>query len=243
MKGFEGCEDLGRLEREQLRIAALEPDPWIPSSEPLLVAGLFIAFARGEQGPGRAGDTAVVGVAVTVEVPGSSTVANRSIETLEMIHVSGQAPAPYAPGFLAAREGALLLQGLESLSESGIIPDVVLVDATGRDHPRRAGVAVHLGAVSGLPTVGVTHRPLRARGVPPGPEPGAWSDLRLDGVTVGRWVRTSPGARPLAVHAGWRTDAETAYQVVMRSLVGFRTPEPLRIARMVAREARAAWLD
>lgn len=243
MKGFEGCEDLGRLEDEQLRIGALEPELWVPSSEPLLVAGLFIAFARGQEGPGRVGDTAVVGIAVTVEVPGHPIGELRSIEPLEMIHVSGQTPAPYTPGFLAAREGALLLQGLESLSETGIPADVVMVDATGRDHPRRAGVAVHLGAVSGLPTVGVTHRPLHARGPEPGPEVGAWSNLELDGVTVGRWVRTRAGARPLAVHAGWRTDPETAYQIVMRSLTGFRTPEPLRVARMVAREARAVWLD
>jgi deoxyribonuclease V len=118
-------------------------------------------------------------------------------------------------------------------------PDVLVVDATGRDHPRRAGVALQLGAVLDLPTVGVTHRPLSAEGESPPNERGARSPLVLDGELVGYWLRTRPGTRPLAVHAGWRTDADTAVAVVL-STSRVRTPEPLRRARRGAREARAA---
>ena len=94
-------------------------------------------------------------------------------------------------------------------------PDVVLADATGRDHPRRAGLALHLGAELDLPTVGVTHRPLLASGDWPGLERSARSPLVLDGEEVGAWLRVRRGARPLAVHAAWRTDSDAAVAVVV----------------------------
>ena len=90
------------------------------------------------------------------------------------------------------------------------LPDVLLVDASGRDHPRRCGLALHLGAVLGVPTVGVTHRPLRAEGEWPDDERGATSALVLDGERVGYWVRTKRGhatarsARRLAHGSGDR---------------------------------------
>jgi deoxyribonuclease V len=115
---------------------------------------------------------------------------------------------------------------------------MLLVDGTGRDHPRRAGLALHLGAVLDLPTVGVTHRPLGAAGKWPPDERGARSPLLLDGEQVGYWLRTRAGTRPLAVHAAWRTDAETAAEVVL-SACRLRTPEPLRRARRRARRARS----
>src|SRR2546430_13238652 len=116
---------------------------------------------------------------------------------------------------------------------------VLLVDAPGRDHPRGAGLALHLGAVVDLPTVGVTHRPLVARGEWPPDAPGARSPLVLAGEVVGWWLRTRAGTRPLAVHAAWRTDPEAALEVVCGSVAEARTPEPLRVARRLAREARA----
>jgi deoxyribonuclease V len=119
-------------------------------------------------------------------------------------------------------------------------PDVLLVDATGRDHPRRAGLALHLGAVLDIPTAGVTHRPLVARGEWPEARRGAWTPLILDGEAVGAWLRTSARARPLAVHAAWRTDVETAVEVVLAACGRHRTPEPLRHARRLARTARAS---
>jgi deoxyribonuclease V len=112
------------------------------------------------------------------------------------------------------------------------------VDATGRDHPRRAGLAVHLGQVLDMPTVGVTHRTLLAQGDEPATRRGAHCPLTLHGEHVGEWLRIQPRARPIAVHAGWRTDAETAVEVVMSAASRVRTPEPLRQARRLARLAR-----
>ena len=150
--------------------------------------------------------------------------------------VSGGAAAPYEPGLLALREGPLLEAALRALPEP---PEVVIANASGRDHPRGAGLALHLGAMLELPSVGVTDRPLLATGLDPGPERGATSGLMLDRTEVARRLRSRVGARPIVVHSGWRTDLDTAVSVVLASTRRARTPEPLRRARRAARQARA----
>jgi deoxyribonuclease V len=151
--------------------------------------------------------------------------------------VGDRVPAAYTPGLLALREGPILAAAVALLDPR---PDVLLVDATGLDHPRRAGLALHLGAVTGLPTVGVTARTLAARGdPPPSGRRGATSPVTLDGDDVGYWVCTRTGAKPVVAHAGWRTDAATAGAVVLAaSTEGARAPVPLQEARRAAREAR-----
>ena len=148
---------------------------------------------------------------------------------------TGVAGAPYIPGLLALRIGPLMEQATRGLATR---PDVLLLDATARDHPRRAGLALHLGAVLGMPTIGVTHRPLIAEGEWPSDRRGATSALRLGDTVVGCWIRTRPGVRPLVVHPGWRVDLDTAVEVVANTSARRRTPEPLRRARHLARLAR-----
>jgi deoxyribonuclease V len=209
------------LERQQVELAALKPPPWT-LSDGAAIGGCFVCFPRGPTGPGAEGDRAWAGAA---------TAADSAV-------VDGSAGAPYAPGLLALREGPLLEAAVRALRQP---PDVLLVDATGRDHPRGAGLALHLGAVLDVPTVGVTHRPLLARGRWPARDAqGAISPLLLAGRPVGFWLRTRAGARPLAIHPGWRTDARTACDVVLASVRRARTPEPLRAARRLAREARVS---
>jgi deoxyribonuclease V len=212
------------LVEAQKALAEQTPPPWRPSEEPA-VGACFVCFERGPSGPGRKGEPGWAGAAI-VE-------ARRVVATAT---VTGAAGAAYEPGLLALREGPLLEAAVRALSDR---PAVLLVDATGRDHPRRAGLALHLGAVLDLPTVGVTHRPLLAAGEWPTDERGATSPLELDGTVVGCWLRTRQGTRPLAVHAGWRTDPPTAVRVVTATLGATRTPEPLRVARRTARAARA----
>lgn len=150
--------------------------------------------------------------------------------------VAGELTAPYRAGYLALRHGPLLERAVRALE---VAPDVLLVDASGRDHPRGAGLALHLGAVLEVPTVGVTDRPLVARMDEPGTERGSATPLTLAGRTVGFAVRTRTGARPVVAHAAWRTDPSTARDVVLRTSGRARTPEPLRLARRAARVARA----
>jgi deoxyinosine 3'endonuclease (endonuclease V) len=148
-----------------------------------------------------------------------------------------RAPPPYRPGFLALREGPLLAEAVCSLTR---LPDVLLVDATGEDHPRKAGLALHLGAILDLPTVGVTHRPLLATGEAPALERGAMSPLSIDESVVAYWVCTRSSARPVVAHGGWRTSPTMAAAVVLAcSSEAARTPIPLVEARRVARQARA----
>ena len=151
--------------------------------------------------------------------------------------VEGLAGTPYEPGLLALRELAVLERAVRGLPRA---PDILLVNATGRDHPRRAGLALHLGAVLDLPSVGVTHRPLFANGEPPAGGRGTRSPLDLDGEIVGCWLVTRRGRRPLAVSPGWRTDLEAAVAAVLATTGRARTPEPIRRARQLARLRRGA---
>jgi len=207
------------LVEEQAALAAAVPPPWrLPLGA--VVGGCFLCFERGLRGSGQPGDRAWAAAA-------------RGEVTAVVAGVPG---AHYEPGLLALREGSLLEGAVRVLPQR---PDVLLVNATGRDHPRRAGLALQLGAVLELPTVGVTHRSLLAAGGWPEDEPARRSPLVLAGEVVGYWLRTSRGARPLAVHAAWRTDPETAVDVTLTCTAVVRTPEPLRRARRAARAARA----
>jgi deoxyribonuclease V len=150
--------------------------------------------------------------------------------------VRGRAGWPYVPGLLALREGPVLE---EAVRELGSRADVVLVNGTGRDHPRGAGIALHLGAALDVPTVGVTDRPLVATGSEPGPERGDTSPLTLGATVVGAALRTRRGARPVFVHAGWRTDVDVAREIVLLVAARARTPEPVRRARRLVRVTRA----
>jgi deoxyribonuclease V len=203
----------------QLALASALPPRWRPTVG-ARVGGSFICFERGPSGPGHAGDRAWAAAALAGEV----TV------------VEGAAGAAYEAGLLALREGPLLEAAVRALPD---LPEALLVNATGRDHPRRAGLALHLGSVLDRPTVGLTHRTLLAAGEWPSDEYGARAPLLLEGELVGYWLRTRRGTRPLAVHAAWRTDPETAAQVALAAVVRARTPEPLRLAREAARVARA----
>jgi deoxyribonuclease V len=214
-------EQLLDAQHELAHAQALE---WQPPRGAYATGACFVCFARGSQPPGARDEPGWAAAAVALE---------RRIVARALVR--GPAPAAYDPGLLALREGPLLEAAVRALPRA---PDVLLVNATGHDHPRRAGLALHLGAVIGVPTVGVTHRPLLAHGDWPAPERGACSPLVLDGEIVGCWLCTRRRTRPLAVHPGWRTDLETACSVVLAATARVRAPEPLREARRLARLAR-----
>jgi deoxyribonuclease V len=212
------------LTQLQQALGEMTPARWHPPRTLRRIGACFICFER-VQGAGAAGDRGFAGAAVT---------AGRRL--LAGVTAAGPAGGPYLPALLALREGPLLEQAVRALP---VAPEVLVVNATGRDHPRRAGLALQLGAVLGLPTVGVTTRPLLAEGAWPADQRGATAPLRLGGEVVGCWVRTRAGARPVAVHAAWQTDAQAAVQVVLAAIRRARTPEPLRRARTLARTRRA----
>ena len=217
------------LEGLQRRLAtsAGESAPWrTVNGGGVRAGGVFAAPFHGLAGAGAAGDPAWA-AAVVME---AGAVVHEAV-------LAGTFTAPYVPGYLALRQLPLLERAVRALSAA---PEVLLVDATGRDHPRRAGLALQLGATLDLPTIGVTDRPLTAIAAEPGPRRGDRAELRVGGELVGFSLRTRERVRPVCVSAGWRTDAETAAALALALCGSERTPAPLRAARQRAREARSA---
>ncbi len=212
--------------QEELAWQAGKAEPWrFPAERPVAIGGAFIAYRTGISGVGERGDPAW---AAATAMEGGVRIA---IATAE-----GTVGASYIAGSLALREGPLLEQVVRQLIPQ---PEVLLVDATGLDHPRRAGLALHLGAVLDLPTVGVTDRTLIATAEEPGRLRGERAPLMIGDELVGYALRTRDGVRRLFIHAAWRTDPNTACDVVLAVMEKTRTPEPLREARRLAREARS----
>ena len=213
----------------QDRLGKTRPNLWQLSDGMNLVAGCFICYPKKHEGRGVAGDLCW-----------AAAVLLRDGRLIGVRVLSGKAGEAYEPGLLALREGPWLEEAVRHLPAP---PQIVLVNATGRDHPRRAGLALHLGARLSLPTVGVTRNPLLAEGPWPEDDRGASTPLKIGDETVGCWLRTRHGSPPLAVHAAWRTDSLTAVAVVMSVTERWKTPDPLRQARRAARLARAGVAD
>jgi deoxyribonuclease V len=143
---------------------------------------------------------------------------------------------PYRPGYLALTVGPILEVVVQALSHQ---PDIIVVNATGRDHIRGAGLAIQLGAALGLPTVGVTERPDIGVAMEPGTHRGDWTPVRIDNRLVGFLVRTLSRAKPIMAHAGWMTTPETAREIVVRATGRIRVPEALQRARQHSRKLRS----
>jgi deoxyribonuclease V len=214
------------LEVAQASLGCARPLPWGWDGGPLRVAGCAVVARRGAP-PGQ--DELGFAAAALVELGTGSP------RVLTYSEVVGPLGAGFASGLLALREGPLLAEAVAALPAR---PDILMAHAAGRDHPRGAGLAVMLGAILGLPSIGVTTRPLAATGAPPEEHPGARSPLARDGEEVACWLRTRAGVRPIVAHAGWRTSSDVAVEVVLAATVGTRLPEPLRRAVERARALR-----
>jgi len=138
---------------------------------------------------------------------------------------------PYVPGLLSFRELPALLAALDGLPET---PDLILVDGQGIAHPRRLGVASHLGVVLDQPTIGVAKSVLCGRYAEPGPEAGHQSPLLDRGEVIGSVLRTRRNVRPLIVSPGHRVGLQESVAFVQSCLRGYRLPEPTRLADRLA---------
>jgi deoxyribonuclease V len=138
---------------------------------------------------------------------------------------------PYIPGLLSFRELPAVLEALAHLSEP---PHVILCDGQGRAHPRRLGIACHLGLLLDLPTLGVGKTRLIGENEEPGPARGDWTPLRDKGETIGAVLRTRPGVKPLYISSGHRVSLETAIRLTLACLTRYRLPETTRAAHRLA---------
>ncbi|TDC28757.1 endonuclease V [Micromonospora sp. KC213] len=190
-------------------------------SRPATVAGLDVAYAE-------SGD--LLAAAVTVLDAATLAVVDRAV------HV-GVPSFGYVPGLFAFRELPALLAALDALR---IRPDLLVCDGHGLAHPRRFGLACHIGVVTGLPAIGVGKTPLVGEWTGPAWERGASAPLVDGGETVGRVLRTRDGVKPVFVSVGHRTGLDEAVDLVLALTPRHRLPETTRTADRLCREALAA---
>ena len=138
---------------------------------------------------------------------------------------------PYVPGLLSFRELPALVAALERLPQ---VPDLVFVDGQGIAHPRRLGIAAHFGVVTGLPSIGVAKNVLCGKHETPGPLAGERTPLIHRGDQIGWVFRSKLRCNPLIVSPGHRVSMQGALDAVLRTLRGYRLPEPTRQADRIA---------
>jgi deoxyribonuclease V len=180
-----------------------------------LVAGIDIS-APDAQGVAR-------GAVVVLRYPEFGIVEVKVVEDKIMF--------PYIPGLLSFRESPLLLAACEKLCN---VPDLVLIDGQGIAHPRRFGLASHVGLFLDLPTIGCAKSILCGQHQPVGEEAGSHAELFDNGELIGAALRTKSGVKPIYVSVGHKISLTSALQWVMNCCRGYRLPEPTRLAHLAA---------
>ncbi len=195
---------------------------------PRLVAGIDCGYSRQED--------RLYAAVVLCRLPDDGAVDRPAdIETVEEHVVSERPGMPYVPGLLSFRELPPVLACLEKLAAR---PGVVMVDGQGRAHPRRLGIASHLGLFLGIPAVGCAKSILVGEHAPLPARCGSSRPLVHRGETVGLALRTRDGVTPVYVSVGHLIDLAGAARLVLASTAGYRLPEPARRAHHMATLAR-----
>ncbi len=138
---------------------------------------------------------------------------------------------PYVPGLLAFRECPVVLCAFEKLTS---VPDLVIVDGQGLAHPRRFGLACHVGVILDLPVIGCAKSRLVGTHDYPGGPVGSRVNLWHAGEIIGAVIRSKEKANPLYVSIGHKVDLDTAVQYVLACCRGYRLPETSRLAHLAA---------
>jgi len=153
------------------------------------------------------------------------------LELKEIKVAQGELNIPYIPGLLSFREVPLLLAVCKKLT---IIPDLIMVDGQGIAHPRRMGLASHLGLFLNTSTIGCAKSRLCGSHRVPGDYPGDYAELIDKGETIGAALRTKAKVKPVYISIGHKIDLESAIYWVMECCQEYRLPEPTRLAHLAA---------
>jgi deoxyribonuclease V len=186
-------------------------------SAPATVAGLDVAYSE---------DDDRLAAAVVVLNTSDLSIADTAV-------IRGRPAFPYVPGLFAFREVPALMDALERLT---VRPEVLICDGHGLAHPRRFGLAAHLGVLTDLPAFGVGKTRLVGDWEPVGEPRGARSALVDAGETVGAVLRTQSGVKPVFVSAGHRIDLDRACELTLRLAPRYRLPETTRAADRACRD-------
>ncbi len=179
----------------------------------------------------------VAGVDVGFEEDGAVSRAAVAVLSFPDLQLREQAIArrpttfPYIPGFLSFREIPTVLDALEKVSTT---PDLILCDGQGIAHPRRFGLACHLGLLTDMPTIGVAKSLFIGKHDELPIEKGSWKPLRHQGDVIGVVLRSRTGVKPLYVSIGHRISLPTAIEYVLRCTPKYRLPETTRWADKLA---------
>jgi deoxyribonuclease V len=136
-------------------------------------------------------------------------------------------PFPYIPGLLSFREAPVILKALSRLKD---VPDMLFIDGQGIAHPRRLGIAAHIGVLTGLPSIGIAKSVLCGQYEEPGLKKGERGDLVHKGEKIGTVFRSRENVKPLFISPGHRVGHESAVALVEQCLTRYRLPEPTRLA-------------
>ena len=149
------------------------------------------------------------------------------LEVVETRTAEVAASFPYVPGLLAFRELPAIRRAFRGLTNK---PDLAVVDGHGVAHPRRFGIACHVGVEFGVPSIGCGKSLFVGEHDEPGADKGSWTELRYRGETIGAAVRTREGVRVVYVSTGHRVSLSTAIRWILRLAPRYRLPEPIRAA-------------
>jgi deoxyribonuclease V len=156
-------------------------------------------------------------------------------EVLDRAGIVAEARFPYVPGLLSFREAPAVIEAFGRLK---MRPDVMICDGQGIAHPRRMGLAAHLGLYLGVPTIGCAKTWLHGDFQEPGPTRGDWMPLSDAGETIGAVLRTRTGVKPLFVSPGHRCNLASAIRVVLATSPTYRLPVASRLAHQYVNELR-----
>jgi deoxyribonuclease V len=156
------------------------------------------------------------------------------LETLEIARAERPLVFPYVPGYLSFREAPAVLAAFDKLTRT---PDLLMFDGQGIMHPRRLGIAAHLGVLLDLPSIGCAKSLLLGRPTGElGPDAGEWVEMTDKGSVIGAMVRTKKNVKPLYISVGHKIDLAGAVQWVLACTKGYRLPETTRRAHNAAAE-------
>jgi len=204
--------ELQKRLRERVRVAPLK-------KKIETVAGADISFNKF--------DPVVYAAVVVLRLP--------SLEVVEEAGVVSETKFPYVPGLLSFRETPSVLEAWAKLKTE---PDAVMFDGQGLAHPRRVGIASHVGLIIDRPTLGCAKSVLVGKYEEPAPERGAWTPLVDKGETVGAALRTKTRVQPIYVSPGHLIDTDGAVELTLRCDGGYRQPEPTRRAHLLVNALR-----
>lgn len=188
---------------------------------PKIVAGLDCAFSKnGER---------ILAAVVVLRLP--------DFEIVETANAVRKVTFPYIPGLLSFREAPVCIAAVEKLRSR---PDVFIIDGQGIAHPRRLGLAAHLGLFFDRPTVGCAKSRLTGDYDEPELEKGAYTALTAQTETIGAVVRTRTNVKPVFVSVGHKCTLADAVRIVLECAVRYRLPEPTRLAHQTVSKLKCA---